>query len=266
MQLPASFAQMGFDLAPIKPNFRLLIASEGHPRSGKSEFYLSAPEPIAVIEMDHGTKGMIEKHIANGRAIGAAYIKFPPPQTSGKIDLAAQQKQYEPIWLDVQEKFKKMVKNADARTLAIDTGTEFWNLLKLAVFGSLNPRGDLKTIYPQVNRLYKSLIEMVHNERNDLNLIMTHKYKESYKKNEGGQGESWDGTYKRSGFNEKGYLIQINIRHTWTVEEGFVTEILDCKQNMDIAGMKLYGKESNFMTLGQMIYPDSTPADWGYKL
>jgi hypothetical protein len=183
------------------------------------------------------------------------------------------QNQYLAIWQKVHEKYMTVIRNKDVRTAVVDTASDMWELLRLAEFGQLSPAADIKRAYQPVNQMYKSIVRAAY-DRSDLNLILIHKVKKEYavKKVSSNRGvveqEVWNGNYERAGFGQSGYLIQANIRHVYdfptptSTRKEFGIQIVDCRQNMDIAGMTLWGSDARFAVLAQYIFPDSSPEDW----
>ena len=52
---------VGFDRAPTEKIHRLIISLTADWKKGKTTFALTAPAPIALIDMDTGLEGVIEK-------------------------------------------------------------------------------------------------------------------------------------------------------------------------------------------------------------
>lgn len=242
---------------------RLLIGSQGRERCGKTDWGLrSMPAPIIYIGLDFGHEGVIEKH-GKDRTIAKTYINVP---------LVASQDKYLAIWQRTKDRIVTAILHPDARSVIIDTGCGVWELLRLAEFGKLNQVGDIKKLYPVINQEYKSLIRMAYDR--EVNLLVTHKCKKKYinKKISTSRGvqdqEVWDGDYERAGFGDGGYLIQVQIEHLWDpnrkggLENKFGIRVIDCRQNMGIAGVELWGVDNNFPTLASYIFEGTDPDDW----
>jgi hypothetical protein len=257
MNIPASFKKDGFEV--VEPDYpkRLLLATDGLERTGKTDFALDTPGPIIYIGLDMGHEGVIEKH-AKKRVIAKKYHYVPP---------VSNQTAYLEIWKRVLADIQKAAANRDARTTILDTGTDIWELLRLAEFGQLSPAADIKRAYQPLNQMYKSIIRAFYGTSQ--NLIVIHKCSKEYKDekvstNKGVQVVSkWTGEYERAGFKESGYLIQANIRHMYDqANRQFGIKVIDCRQNMDIAGLELWGDDARFSVLAQYVFPDSTEDDW----
>lgn len=258
VKLPPSMTRIGCQLPP-PPRRRLMIGSEGRERTGKTHFWCTSPGPIGAVNFDTGAEGVVDQDQFRGKVIGLINVPIPP---------VANQKEYLKIYKDSAEKpLFELIKCPDVRTIVIDTGTDFWELMRLAEFGQLNPSGDIKKAYMPLNQLYRSVIYKVF--ESGKNFVITHKMKQEYENKKTRDGQTWSeptGKYMRAGFKETGYLIQINLEHmyrfgkTGAVEFGI--RIVDCRQNMTIAGLELWGDECNFPKLAEYVYPDSTPEDW----
>lgn len=258
--VPADLAKLGFSLPSTTERPRLLIGSQGLDKTGKSHFWLSAPGPIGCINLDIGLEGVVEKWIKRGKKVWVASFNIPPINAQGK---PLGQADYVPIFKKTQAAYEAMLSNKEIRTVVVDTGSDWWDLAKLAEFGSVSPRVDVKQAYQALNQLFRSLIRRAYDT--DKNLVITHKMKEKYTRttdSSGKSSDSWDGkSYKRVGFGEDNYLIQVNIENTYRNNQFGIT-ILNCRQDMGLAGMELEGEDCSFAALGQMIYPETTAKDW----
>jgi hypothetical protein len=260
----ASLEDLGFELSEGVIPRRLMIGTQGKERTGKTDFALrTAPEPLVYIGLDPGHEGVIEKYERTRKIY--KYIHNIPP--------VALQEHYLSHWLKVRDMITKAINHQDVRSVILDTGTDIWELLRLAEFGQLNAVGDIKKLYPQINQAYKSLIRMAYDK--EINLIVIHKMKKLYQTRTimTGKGpqqqEYWDGeAMERAGFGDAGYLVQLQVEHIFDptrkgpLENKFGLLVHDCRQNMDIAGLELWGPECNFRTLATCVFPDSTVEEW----
>ena len=100
-----------------------------------------------------------------------------------------------------------------------------------------------------------------------MNLVLIQKMKERWAiskkmKNDGRIVDSPypSGEWEPVGFKEAGYIVQVNLRHSWAKEKGFIVEVVNCRQNMEIAGTEYPGL--TLPELGQLVFPESTEEDW----
>src|SRR6266700_711635 len=118
----------------IKAHPRLVMAVDGGEKSGKTRFALTTPAPIYYINLDVGLEGVIDEFIGNKEIVVAEYaenveeIGDIPTQDGKKRQDAAKV-----VTNSVFRDFRYAVRNG-ARTVVIDTGTEFWSMLRLAEF------------------------------------------------------------------------------------------------------------------------------------
>lgn len=247
--VPRDLIAMGFQPAEDEPKLRLLVSSEGQEKTGKSEFWMSAPSPIACINLDIGTEGVVEKW-AKKKNIWMLNFSVPPV-------VQAKQGEYVGIWARTKAAYDKILAHPDVRTVVVDTNSDWWELARLAEFGSLSPAVDVKRAYPPLNMAFRSIIRAAY--QTDKNLILTHKVSEKWKKNAAGV-DAPSGEFERAGFKEDGYLIQVNISHHY--EDGkFRLRVKNCRQNMDIAGFDFFDRECSFPDLASMVFGNSK-SDW----
>lgn len=248
---PADLLSLGFEEASNIVPRRLLVASDGLEKSGKSNLWLTAPGPIAGINLDIGLEGVIHRYTKN-KKIWMVNYNVPP---------ISNQKDYISHFQSVKKAYEAAVNHKDVRTVVIDTGSDMWDLVILAEFGVLNPttsKGSLA--FTTANSVFRGLIKMVYDT--DKNLIMTHKISKEWAKGSDGKN-AWTGGYERDGFRGSGYLIQVNVRHAYDpVTQKFSMKIVDCRQEFSLSGFELGHDECNFPSLASTVFPETTPADW----
>lgn len=238
--------------------YRLILRSYGPEKVGKNHFGFTAPGPIAVQSFDIGLEGTVEKFLREGKVIVASAYEFDRSNLES-ID------QDEAIVL--RERFMRDYKFAltRARTVIWDTETEVWELFRYAEFGKAS---DAPKDYVTLNARYRDLIQLAYDSGCSLQLIQ--KVKEKW-----GSYEATDqngrkklkpialGVMEPTGFKEAGYIVQTNLEHTWSKAEGFGVHVVNCRQNMALAGEHYTGRSCpTFVDLAMMVFPDSTDADW----
>lgn len=258
MNLTTSMKQAGIVPAASQTVRRILVATEGADKSGKTNFALSAPGPIGYINLDIGLEGVVEKFMGKKQI----FVKHCPVPPITELNNQVNQKKYLQIWHEVKKAHDAFRGEAGIRTIVWDTGTDAWELVRLAEFGQLAPGADIKRAYQPLNMLFKALIREMY--EGDKNFVMIHKLKERYvagKNNKGELVESWDGGYKRAGFKETGYLIQVNVEH-FRDEEGFGVRIKDSRQNPWTSGMTFRDDEADFAHVASAILDGTRLEDW----
>ena len=120
----------GFTRANGAVQRRLILSIEALEGVGKTRFTLTAPGPIAFLNFDYGLEGVVERS-SYEKAIYVASIKLDFQGGKDQIDHAPPRRELQKFETNYQTALKQ------ARTIVIDTGTELWELMRLAAFGKL---------------------------------------------------------------------------------------------------------------------------------
>lgn len=239
----------GFVERKASTNRRIVLNVEGLEKKGKSTLGLSAPGPIALYDFDIGLEGVIEPWLEKKKI----YV----PDESFRYRDATDINEWEQIWEAYKKSFLRAVACAHVRTIMLDTGTEAWELARLARFGKLTQ--VMPHHYGPVNAEFRDLYRKVYDT--DKNLIILHKLKSKY------VNDKRTDEFEMSGFGDTPYIAQVNVR-VWRKSEDedrsrpFGLTVLSCRQNAEIDGMELEGPMCNFQFLASMVYPDTDPGDW----
>jgi hypothetical protein len=231
---------------------------------------MTAPGPIAVVGLDTGTKEVASKFLPSSPEVAAG--KWPARElicayhkVTGKLDSQAEtQAQAEKEWGAVKHSLLVAMQHPKVRTLAVDTGTEVYELLRLCRFGKLEQVKPHH--YGPVNKEMRDLVKLAY-EREDLNVIWVHKMKKQYAQNKKGD-DSWTGGYEMSGFSDMPFLVDVTLEHYWVspTEEApgrFGIKVVGVgRQTPDVCGLELEGADCSFQMLAMMLYPDVDPAWW----
>lgn len=236
-------------------NFRLIWRSYGREKVGKSFFGLTAPGPVAIQSFDIGLEGVVEKFVAAGKDVRAVDYEYTNQ---------ASQEEAKTILAQFIEDYK--VALLTARTIVWDTETELWELFRYAEFGENNNgvATDQPKNYAKLNSTYRDLVQLAYKARVNLQLIQ--KVKERWGMVNDRLGPT--GQFEPTGMKEAGYIVQANIKHTWDKEQGFGIEVINCRQNMALAGETFYtgvGKDRltvDMPYLAQLVFPDSDEQAW----
>lgn len=221
---------------------RLIWVSAGREKCGKNHFGLTGPGPIFGQYFDPGgLEGVAEKFLKaplGPKEIHAASYRF----NKRNDDQEAAKETKEQFITDYEQALKW------ARTIQWDE-TEFWEVCRFAEFGRESARGR---DYGPLNGEYRGLIQSAYDAGVNLQLIQ--KVKEEWV-----DDKPTGGTIP-SGFKGAASIVQVNLRHTWSTEDGFQTEVVNCRQNMAIAG-EIY-PDLTFVELAQLVFPDTDESDW----
>jgi hypothetical protein len=227
-------------LAKVPPR-RLLVASGGPPKTGKNHFGLTAPGPIFGQYFDPGgLEGMAEKFLV--APLGPKEIYQAQYRFNKRTDDQAHAKEVKAQFIADYEAALGW-----ARTIQWDE-TEFYEVCRFAEFGRESAKGRE---YGPLNGEYRGLIQAAYDAGVNLHLI--HKLKEKW------EDDKPTGTMIASGFPQVAGIVQVNLRHAWSLEDGFQIEIASCRQNMRLAGLKA---DMSFTDLAMLVYPETEEGDW----
>jgi len=233
----------GFTRAATTPKRRLILSLEALEGAGKTRFTLSAPGPIAFINFDYGLEGVVEA-FQDRKPIYVATVKLD--FTGGKESIiTAAEKELAKVETNYQTALKQ------ARTIVIDTGTELWQLLRLAAFGRLDK--VMPHQYAEVNQAMTRLIKLAYDS--EANLLVTHRLKEQW------VNDKRTGQFEFDGMKDIPYLVQAHAR-MWVAEDGYHLKVGKCRQNATLVGLELMNEMITFPMLAGMVFPDSEPKDW----
>jgi len=245
----------GFTEANSDEVLRLILNIEGQEKEGKTHFALTAPGPIALIDMDIGLEGVVSKFNKQKKIYVASF----------NYREATSPDEWEKMWIKMKTAFMDALASRDIRTLIADTGTEIWELLRMARFGKL---AQVKPHhYAPVNAEFRDLIRKAYDS--DKNLLLIHKQKKEY------VNEQWSGNWERAGFGDVGYAVQANII-SWRITaldeqygkgredryRGFGITIRDCRQRAELAGAEILEPLNTFPQLAVQVFPETEVEFW----
>ena len=232
----------GFGPILKSTEYRLIASVEGLEKNGKSTFALSAPGPLAIIDMDTGLEGVIEKWVDKKDIIRAEF----------NYRDATNKDEWERMWMQVKTAWKDALASRDIRTLIGDTATEMWELVRLARFGKLDKVMPLQ--YGPVNTEFRDLIRSAY--MTNKNVVLLHKQKSEY------VNDKRTGKMERSGFSDMGYLVQINLK-TWRDEDNqFGFTVIDCRQSAGLNGEEYVQPMNTFQYLAADVFPQTDLEYW----
>lgn len=247
-------------VTPDEGNRSIIAASQGVAGSGKSHFWLTAPDPIAYFLFDPGgLKGLRNNPLFTDKEVmcrdycGDLNIGMLPEDERMQRSL------------DVMGEFKEdwTVAIRNARTLVVDKEPMVWEMLRYA-------HDEVKSPTPknfhELNLMYRGWIQDAETNQRNLGLIRdTH---DTWGKigvsREGRPQLGFTGKMKPDGQKYVPGLVQINLEHRWDEEErGFQVKILEkCRlgEAKDLMGKEF--PDLDFLTLGMILYPESEESEW----
>ena len=222
-----------------------IIGEEG---TGRTSLALSAPGPIAFINADEKIQGIVQPHVQAGKKIKVASFGFVASGSPEEVAASAN-----PVWSKVKNWHRDSL--SFARSTVVDTGTETWELLRLARFGTLKPEGRMDALYGPVNAEYRTLIKQFRMQ-DRTNLITIHQVKEKYKEGvkDGRKFSVATGQMVRAGFKEMGYLADIVVRTGKDITTNtFTARIEKGWYNAQVEGMVLENEDIRFSYILSLI-------------
>jgi hypothetical protein len=225
-------------------------------KCGKNHFAFSAPGPIGCISIDYGLDGVVQKWQTKKEINVSKYrLEIPPKGADMNKVAVSSTDMWDSIITDYHFSLSKY------RTTIIDTADEAWAILRLARFGKLDQVKPHH--YGPVNAEFRDMYREAYDL--DSNLIMLHKAKAEY------VNDQRTGKRERAGFSDTGFLVQVELKlfkvhpddRDGDDDLGFRGLIISCRQNPEIEGQTLEGPMLNFPMLASMVYPDTSPEDWG---
>jgi len=232
------------------------MSLEGLQKCGKTEFGLSMPGNLFILNLNWGLQGVIEKHILKGKAIYVQDIFIPfskelPGQNITILSTAAAE-QWRKAILVLQE----AVKDSEINSIFIDTASELWELLRLARLGKLAQ--VLPIQYSAVNAEFRQLLQLLLTCGK--NVVLSHKVKPEY------VNDQKTNRFERAGFGDTGFDVQVELKADRDLkregDDQFTVTFMDCRANKDLKGQSVFGKNATFLNVVKMIYPDTTDKDW----
>lgn len=229
---------------------RLILSVDGMEKQGKTHFSLTAPGPVAILNVDVGLEGVVNKFLTDGKEILVCNIEVP--DQLGKR---------EQVKIEATEAINKFDKNytaalesPDIRTIIVDTGTELWELYQLAEFGKISQNN--KYAYGPVNVGFTEILR--RGFAYDKNVIFTHKMKKEY------QGENWNGSYERAGFKNVGFIVQATIQAYRDKDNVFHVRVVESRHNPDLNGQDFEQGNigSDFPSLAMLMVDGTELEDW----
>lgn len=156
------FEESDFDMEIRAPKRQANILIFGHDGMGKTSFVTRfAPDPIAFFNFDNRSEQAIYEARQKGRRILPCHVDFPAnitkvdDVTARKIGQAAVDKVVRNLDIAVEQS-----KKGNVRTICLDTGTEFAEILTIAVTGRADGvKGDYGKSKNIINRQLWALYE-----------------------------------------------------------------------------------------------------------
>lgn len=240
-------------VSPVPAAPRLVVSVEGHQKTGKTYFALTAPAPIGILDFDTGLDGVVE-NFAGQKEIHVA--RYP----ANWADLMREVGRDETKIKDAAQKiFDKFLDDyeyalANFRSVVIDSTSQVRETVRLAKLGKLEQVKARN--YGQVNLEDESIIRMAL-AASGVNVIFISRVKKKY------VADNWNGSYERSGLKEVEYGANVVIE---TIRNGggpeaFAFRVKDCRKKSELNDTVFEPPMNTFAWLAANVF-DSDPAEW----
>lgn len=253
---------------------RLILLASAPQKSGKTHFGLTAPAKkkgkrsgLGVFNFDIGLEGVVQK-FQHDKEIHVCDCRLDIPRAGAKgwsqKEMEATADSANRIWEKFLDRYQYALEHF--RSIVIDTGTELWELHRLARFGKLEQVKPHH--YGPVNAEHRELFRMAYDT--DVNLIYIQKMKDEY------ANDQRTGRLKSAGFSDAPYQSQANVRLGRIRDEdsGVVlfSATIDasspenpwggCRLNPEVEGLVFTQPDCSFSDVAQAILTDSNAKDW----
>lgn len=260
--------------------------------SGKTRFLLTAPKPLTLVTVDPNTAFVIEAMVAEGAldadSVTVHKMKLPALAFDEERDDVKDEAMEH--WADIVRVLKPIVKReADEmpRSVALDTGTEVYNLRVMGTFGKLDQIApeQRRNMMGIPNRAYASLIESLKDA--GVNVIVAHrgqqKWEDKVIRTQQGEEDTrsmMTGKFDidRMGFKGTGFITSVGVvlafdpdKESKTIYGKFGMKIVRCGHRPILVGKSVWGRElvgetrvvkGSFPWLASQIWPSTALEDW----
>ena len=239
----------------IKPK-GILISIEGQQKSGKTEFGLSLPGNVFILNLNWGLVGVYEKHIKAGKKLYVQDIQIPYTQSLPGLPFTLLATAAVEAWRKAILPVMEAIKDPSISSIFIDTGSELWDLLRIARLGKLAQVVPVQ--YAAVNAEFRQLLQILLTCGK--NVVLSHKVKPEY------VNDQKTNRFERSGFGDLGFDVQVELRAERDIKkvgtDQFSVTFMDCRANKDLKDVTLRGADCNFLKVVSLIYPELIEKDW----
>lgn len=223
----------------------------GDTGTGRTSLALTAPGPIGLAHTAEKIDGVVQQHSKEKviRVVNFGGVFSGSPQQIAE--------QANPKWEALKVAWNDGVDNW-AKTVVMDTDTEAWEILRLARFGTLAPKGRMDNLYGPVNAEWRGVIKR-HRLTERCNVITIGQAKDEYieKKTDKGSMGQRTGRTVRAGQKEIPYMADVIVRthKTYADDGGVVFSAVIEKGwfNAFIEGMEVFGDEVRFSYIMSLV-------------
>lgn len=228
----------------------------GDTGTGRTKLALTAPGPVAFAHAGEKIEGVLQ---AAAKQQKIRVMNFGGSFAGTPQDIA---NQAGPTWNKLVAGAYDAIDNW-ARTFIIDTDTEAWELLRLARFGEMNPKGRTDFLYGPVNAEWRSLFKRYRGQER-CSVIAIGQTKEEYveKFMQGKKESARTGRTIQAGQKEMGFMADVVIRTSRDIENGdFIATITKGWFNAMTEGVEFRNEEIRFSNIMAMI-TETEESEW----
>jgi hypothetical protein len=226
----------------VRPDIkkRMICSVEGDWGTGKTDFALTAPGPIAFFKFDLNSDFTLAKYAKTKKIYKREYEVIDPSEKNAKAKA-------DEVVRTFTADYRAVIACSEIRSIVWDTATEIWEQVRLAAFGKLAQ--VLPHHYVEVNNSFRGLIREAYDS--DTNLILVHRLKDEWTNYTDAQGKEKSkktGRKERAGFSDLGFAVQVMVQTLFSVEESdspFSLKVLKCTQN-PLLTERLYAQVGEF--------------------
>lgn len=222
----------------------IVMAVEGRDKKGKTYFGLTAPGPIALINLDAGTKRVVDNFLGKKKIFAADM----------SMELNKREPDYAAVWKRIEKIYYAALESKIIRTVVIDSWTECWTVYRMAHWGriALPPEASYK--YGPANAdMARILRNAVSSNKN---VVLTVRLKAEYVKDE------YTGEWVPDGWSKTRYEVQDTIKVDRNEDDDFMAAIVESRNNGEARGDEFVGPLCSFPFVAQTLIPESEEKDW----
>ena len=222
----------------------------GESGTGRSYLAATAPGPAAVIDIDQNFDRVLGSFdLSKFKVAPILYAVTSDNKKNAEICTAA--------W----KKLEAYMEDASgwAKSTLVDTETEMWALIRLAMHGTETPKGKrMDALWGPTNARMNRMLRLWRGAKN--NLITVGMAGDIYKEKADGTS-SKTGKQERKGFSRLPYFMDVSVR-TYIDEDGdFCAELMVNKFDMGMIGLVFTGDELNFAAI-MATCTNTEPEEW----
>jgi hypothetical protein len=279
--VPSILTQLGFT-AIQQTMRRLIITNEGPPASGKTAFIRTMPGPLAVLDFDKGTEGVLDLDIY-GNPIVRKSLDAPDFDETGSKTMTPNEWATAKASYDLFKKLmREIIRSGQVRSLAVDNGGMAYALAQAARFGRIAQVGEVPA-QQWTSMQYE--FENIFLEAADygINLLVTHR--------QGSKFKGMVGEKELKGYKAMQFLGQVHLVHQKRVvrvpeptaenparmveQIELSVKVAKCRPNVMLEGVELpvvlLGPDqrgmmqsigARFVDVAMRAYPSTKESDW----